>query len=92
MAGANSIFDGDKLLTTPNNDRNEDLAMFEVGGPSLPQAVMLRLLINTPMAGSQGALASQDCHRCHFAPKKAPIHIAARGWARGPGGHDLAGT
>jgi biotin synthase len=23
MAGANSIFDGDKLLTTPNNDRNE---------------------------------------------------------------------
>lgn len=25
MAGANSIFDGDKLLTTPNNDRNEDL-------------------------------------------------------------------
>jgi hypothetical protein len=21
MAGANSIFDGDKLLTTPNNDR-----------------------------------------------------------------------
>lgn len=29
MAGANSIFDGDKLLTTPNNDRNEDL---QVGG------------------------------------------------------------
>eukprot|EP00884_Botryococcus_braunii_P003223 jgi/Botrbrau1/12901/Bobra.0299s0017.1 len=29
MAGANSIFDGDKLLTTPNNDRNEDLEMFE---------------------------------------------------------------
>ncbi|GLC61323.1 biotin synthase [Pleodorina starrii] len=29
LAGANSIFDGDKLLTTPNNDRNEDLAMFE---------------------------------------------------------------
>lgn len=25
MAGANSIFDGDKLLTTPNNDRNEDM-------------------------------------------------------------------
>lgn len=29
MAGANSIFDGDKLLTTPNNDRNEDM---QVGG------------------------------------------------------------
>ena len=32
MAGANSIFDGDKLLTTPNNDRNEDLQMFELLG------------------------------------------------------------
>lgn len=32
MAGANSIFDGDKLLTTPNNDRNEDLAMFDILG------------------------------------------------------------
>ena len=29
LAGANSIFDGDKLLTTPNNDRNEDQAMFD---------------------------------------------------------------
>ena len=32
MAGANSIFDGDKLLTTPNNDRNEDEMMFEMLG------------------------------------------------------------
>ncbi|CAL8463522.1 g3056 [Coccomyxa elongata] len=32
MAGANSIFDGDKLLTTPNNERNEDLHMFETLG------------------------------------------------------------
>jgi biotin synthase len=32
LAGANSIFDGDKLLTTPNNDRNEDEAMFELLG------------------------------------------------------------
>jgi hypothetical protein len=32
LAGANSIFDGDKLLTTPNNDRNEDLQMFELLG------------------------------------------------------------
>mmetsp|Transcript_28913 Transcript_28913/g.81427 ORF Transcript_28913/g.81427 Transcript_28913/m.81427 type:complete len:410 (-) Transcript_28913:203-1432(-) len=29
LSGANSIFDGDKLLTTANNDRNEDLAMFD---------------------------------------------------------------
>ncbi len=32
LAGANSIFDGDKLLTTANNDRGEDLAMFEALG------------------------------------------------------------
>jgi len=32
LAGANSIFDGDKLLTTPNNDRNEDLEMFDMLG------------------------------------------------------------
>jgi biotin synthase len=32
MAGANSIFDGDKLLTTKNNDRNEDQAMFDMLG------------------------------------------------------------
>ena len=32
MAGASSIFAGDKLLTTPNNDRNQDELMFELLG------------------------------------------------------------
>ena len=32
MAGANSIFDGDKLLTTPNNERSDDLRMFDLLG------------------------------------------------------------
>ena len=32
FAGANSIFAGDKLLTTPNPDVNEDMAMFKVLG------------------------------------------------------------
>ncbi|MEO6346422.1 MAG: biotin synthase BioB [Aquaticitalea sp.] len=32
FAGANSIFAGDKLLTTPNPDVNEDLKMFEMLG------------------------------------------------------------
>lgn len=32
FAGANSIFAGDKLLTTPNPDVNEDLKMFETLG------------------------------------------------------------
>lgn len=32
MAGANSIFAGDKLLTTPNPDFNSDMQMFELFG------------------------------------------------------------
>ncbi len=32
FAGANSIFAGDKLLTTPNPDLNEDMKMFEMLG------------------------------------------------------------
>ena len=38
FAGANSIFAGDKLLTTPNPDLNEDMEMFEILGliPQLP--------------------------------------------------------
>ena len=32
MAGANSIFDGDKLLTTPNNERSDDMEMFATLG------------------------------------------------------------
>ncbi|KAK9815731.1 hypothetical protein WJX72_008706 [[Myrmecia] bisecta] len=40
LAGANSIFDGDKLLTTPNNERNADLEMFaELGLKSRPAFV-----------------------------------------------------
>jgi len=32
MAGANSIFAGDKLLTTPNPSFDEDMAMFDLLG------------------------------------------------------------
>jgi len=32
MAGANSIFTGEKLLTTPNNDLDEDMQMFDILG------------------------------------------------------------
>jgi biotin synthase len=32
MAGANSIFAGEKLLTTENNAPDEDLRMFEILG------------------------------------------------------------
>jgi biotin synthase len=32
LAGANSIFAGDKLLTTPNPDVNDDMEMFKLLG------------------------------------------------------------
>ncbi len=32
LAGANSIFYGDKLLTTANNDVDDDLALIEEAG------------------------------------------------------------
>lgn len=32
MAGANSIFTGEKLLTTPNNDKDADQQMFTTLG------------------------------------------------------------
>ena len=32
FAGANSIFAGDKLLTTPNPDVNDDMEMFKILG------------------------------------------------------------
>lgn len=32
LAGANSIFTGDKLLTTPNNEFTDDQKMFELLG------------------------------------------------------------
>ncbi|WP_147677096.1 biotin synthase BioB [Algibacter pacificus] len=35
FAGANSVFAGDKLLTTPNPDVNEDIEMFELLGLNL---------------------------------------------------------
>ena len=34
LAGANSVFTGDKLLTTPNNESNEDSKMLEELGLS----------------------------------------------------------
>ena len=41
FAGANSIFAGDKLLTTPNPDVNEDMEMFKILGLS-PQKPFLK--------------------------------------------------
>lgn len=43
FAGANSIFAGDKLLTTPNPDVNEDMKMFELLGLQ-PQKPFIKLM------------------------------------------------
>ncbi|KAF8066187.1 BIO2 [Scenedesmus sp. PABB004] len=40
LAGANSVFDGDKLLTTANNDRDEDAALFAALGLTSRPAFM----------------------------------------------------
>ena len=38
MAGANSIFAGDKLLTTPNPEFNEDQQLFDILGLRMKEA------------------------------------------------------
>jgi biotin synthase len=43
FAGANSIFAGDKLLTTPNPDVNEDMKMFELLGLQ-PQKPFIKVM------------------------------------------------
>jgi biotin synthase len=43
FAGANSIFAGDKLLTTPNPDVNEDMKMFELLG-LVPQKPFIKIM------------------------------------------------
>jgi biotin synthase len=43
FAGANSIFAGDKLLTTPNPDVNEDIKMFEKLGLN-PQKPFIKIM------------------------------------------------
>lgn len=49
MAGANSIFTGEKLLTTPNNDKDADQQMFQTLG-----------LIPKPPNFNQGHSSSVD--------------------------------
>jgi biotin synthase len=46
MAGANSIFAGDKLLTTPNPDFDQDKAMFELLG-IIPRATKVKNVIES---------------------------------------------
>ena len=41
FAGANSIFSGDKLLTTPNPNANDDMKMFELLG-LIPQKPFIK--------------------------------------------------
>jgi biotin synthase len=43
MAGANSIFAGEKLLTTPNPLYNQDMEMFKILGLNTKQAFVDKL-------------------------------------------------
>ena len=57
LAGANSIFDGDKLLTTANNERDEDAAMFAALGLTSRPAF---LPYPAGAASSNGAAGAQE--------------------------------
>ncbi len=56
MAGANSIFAGDKLLTTPNPEYNEDMEMFQVLGLR-PKAAFA----DGHPKGKQNAMQHESC-------------------------------
>lgn len=47
FAGANSIFAGDKLLTTPNPDVNEDMEMFKILGLNLQKPFINKMQPHT---------------------------------------------
>ena len=55
MAGANSIFAGDKLLTTPNPEYNADMDMFKILGLT-PKAAFADKLVN-----KKGELQHEPC-------------------------------
>ena len=45
MSGANSIFAGDKLLTTPNPEFNEDMQLFKELGITAKEPVQRRAAV-----------------------------------------------
>ncbi len=57
FAGANSIFAGDKLLTTPNPDVNEDMKMFELLGLQ-PQKPFIKLMQPTTVEAEDSQFTS----------------------------------
>lgn len=57
FAGANSIFAGDKLLTTPNPDVNEDMKMFEMLGLN-PQKPFIKLMQPTTVEAADSQYES----------------------------------
>src|SRR5690625_506648 len=73
MAGANSIFTGEKLLTTGNNDLGEDMRMFEIRGLTPPEAVKEAIPEQLPAAlGSDYSNDSTDC--CSPAGRENLVH------------------
>jgi len=58
FAGANSIFAGDKLLTTPNPDVNEDMKMFEMLG-LIPQKPFVKKAQPETVEASESEFSAQ---------------------------------
>jgi biotin synthase len=59
LAGANSIFSGDKLLTTPNPGFNDDQAMFELLGLTPRKSFKENSGCGVKVVASEGALAAE---------------------------------
>ncbi|QHL86685.1 biotin synthase BioB [Nibribacter ruber] len=59
LAGANSIFSGDKLLTTPNPGFNDDQAMFELLGLTPRKSFQENSGCGVKVVATEGALAAE---------------------------------
>lgn len=82
MAGANSIFTGDTLLTTPNNEKNEDDRMFEelglVGRPAfMPYSSGGPSSNEEAFGGAAGGHAGHAQHEQHSRQAAAAYAAAA---------------
>lgn len=79
FAGANSIFAGDKLLTTPNPDVNEDMEMFRELGLTPQQPFAKKAQPETVEAGASQWEALGEKPRWSRPGHKIPRNERARG-------------
>lgn len=82
LAGAGSIFAGDKLLTTPNPDFNEDMEMFKILGLTpkqafadgeKPQTLPDEKLIERKRKEAERAAELEEAKNTDFQPRKVIV-------------------